>query len=166
VWGWAPIRPVQVHEGKLAYTRHEPIGVCGQIIHWNFPRKAVCSRAVAHSDASRVYMFIGKIAPALATGNTVVVKPSELTPLTALYLTQLTHAAGFPRGVVNVVNGPGATVGAALSASMGVDMVSFTGSTAVGRSIMRAAARSNLKPVTLELGGKGPNIVFADADLD
>jgi aldehyde dehydrogenase (NAD+) len=111
-------------------------------------------------------MFAWKIGPALATGNTVVLKPSEISPLSSLYFTSLIEQIGFPPGVVNVVNGYGNTVGSAISSHMDVDKVAFTGSTLVGRRIMEAAARSNLKNVTLELGGKGPSIVFADADLD
>jgi aldehyde dehydrogenase (NAD+) len=113
-----------------------------------------------------VLMFAWKIGPALATGNTVVLKPSEISPLSSLYFTSLIEQIGFPPGVVNVVNGYGNTVGSAISSHMDVDKVAFTGSTLVGRRIMEAAARSNLKNVTLELGGKGPSIVFGDADLD
>lgn len=122
-------------------------------------------------------MFSWKIAPALAAGCTVVIKPSELTPLTALYMTKLLAEAGVPKGVVNVVNGYGPTVGNALSSSKKVDKVAFTGSTPVGRKVMEEASKSNIKvshtktsadgqKVTLELGGKGANIVFDDADLD
>ncbi|KAJ9623002.1 hypothetical protein H2204_011260 [Knufia peltigerae] len=134
----------------FAYTKREPIGVCGQIIPWNFP----------------LLMFIWKIAPALVTGNTVVVKTAESTPLTALKICEFIKEAGFPAGAVNVISGYGKSAGAALAEHMGVDKVAFTGSTATGRTIMRAAANSNLKKVTLELGGKSPNIVFADADLE
>jgi len=151
--GWADKnhgKVIEVHEGKLAYTRHEPIGVAGQIIPWNFP----------------LMMLAWKIGPALATGCTIVLKPSEFTPLSALYAIKLIHEVGFPPGVVNVVNGYGSTVGAAISAHPDIDKVAFTGSTIVGRRIMESAARSNLKNVTLELGGKSPNIIFADADLD
>lgn len=126
------------------------IGVCGQIIPWNFP----------------LLMFAWKIGPALATGNTVVMKTAEQTPLSGLVLTQFIQQAGFPPGVFNLVTGLGKVAGAALSAHMGVDKIAFTGSTAVGRQIMKSAASSNLKKVTLELGGKSPNIVFNDADLD
>jgi aldehyde dehydrogenase (NAD+) len=111
-------------------------------------------------------MLAWKIGPALATGCTVVIKPSEFTPLSALYAVKLIHEAGFPPGVVNVVNGYGSTVGAAISAHPDIDKVAFTGSTLVGRRIMETAARTNLKNVTLELGGKSPNIIFADADMD
>jgi aldehyde dehydrogenase (NAD+) len=111
-------------------------------------------------------MFAWKIAPALATGNTVVIKPSELTPLTAMYVTKLFKEAGLPAGVVNVVTGYGPTVGNALSSHPDVDKVAFTGSTPVGRKVMEEASKSNLKKVTLELGGKGSNIIFEDADLE
>ena len=111
-------------------------------------------------------MFSWKIGPALATGNTIVMKPSEFTPLTAIKMCQLIQEAGFPAGVVNVVTGYGNTVGNAISSHMRIDKVAFTGSTLVGRKIMEAAAKSNLKKVTLELGGKSPNIIFDDADLE
>jgi len=119
-------------------------------VPWNFP----------------LLMFAWKIAPALATGNTVVIKPSELTPLTAMYVTKLFKEAGLPAGVVNVVTGYGPTVGNALSSHPDVDKVAFTGSTPVGRKVMEEASKSNLKKVTLELGGKGSNIIFEDADLE
>jgi aldehyde dehydrogenase (NAD+) len=111
-------------------------------------------------------MFAWKIGPALATGNSIVLKPSEFTPLSAQYMATLINEAGFPPGSINIVNGYGNTVGAAISSHMDIDKVAFTGSTLVGRRIMEAAARSNLKNVTLELGGKSPNIVFDDADLE
>jgi phenylacetaldehyde dehydrogenase len=133
----------------LAYTLREPVGVVGQIIPWNFP----------------LLMAAWKLGPALATGNTVVLKPAEQTPLTALRLGELIHEAGFPDGVVNIVPGYGETAGAALAAHPDVDKVAFTGSTEVGKLILQAAA-GNLKKVSLELGGKSPNVVFADADLD
>ena len=132
-----------------AYTRKEPIGVVGQIIPWNFP----------------LLMAAWKLGPALAAGNTVVLKPAEQTPLSALLLAELIAEVGFPDGVVNVVPGYGETAGAALSAHPDVDKVAFTGSTEVGK-LIAIAATGNLKKVTLELGGKSPNIVFADADLD
>jgi aldehyde dehydrogenase (NAD+) len=111
-------------------------------------------------------MMAWKLGPALATGNCVVFKPSEITPLTALRMCSLINNAGFPPGVVNVVTGYGETVGAAIAEHNDIDKVSFTGSTLVGRKVMEAAAKSNMKNVTLELGGKSPNIVFNDADLD
>ncbi|VBA51742.1 Phenylacetaldehyde dehydrogenase [Mycobacterium attenuatum] len=132
-----------------AYTLREPIGVVGQIIPWNFP----------------LLMAAWKLAPALACGNTAVLKPAEQTPLSALYLADLMEQAGLPAGVVNVVTGFGETVGAALAAHPGVDKIAFTGSTEVGKLIVDAA-KGNLKKVTLELGGKAPNIVFADADRE
>ncbi|KAI1126929.1 aldehyde dehydrogenase [Nemania abortiva] len=151
--GWADKiygQTIDIDENSHTYTRHEPMGVCGQIIPWNFP----------------IVMLTWKIGPALATGNTVVLKPSEQTPLSALYIAKLIAEAGFPPGVVNIVNGTGAVAGAAISSHMDIDKVAFTGSTAVGRQIMAAAAKSNLKKVTLELGGKSPNIVFPDANVD
>jgi phenylacetaldehyde dehydrogenase len=131
-----------------AYTLREPIGVVGQIIPWNAP----------------LMMAAWKIAPALASGCTIVLKPAEQTPLTALRLGQLIQAAGFPDGVVNIVPGFGVTAGAALAAHRDVDKIAFTGSGEVGRLILQAAA-GNLKKVSLELGGKSPVIVFPDADL-
>ncbi len=133
----------------LAYTLREPVGVVGQIIPWNFP----------------LLMAAWKLGPALATGNTVVLKPAEQTPLTALRFGELIQEAGIPDGVVNIVPGYGETAGAALAAHPGVDKVAFTGSTEVGKLILQAAA-GNLKKVSLELGGKSPNVVFADVDLD
>lgn len=132
----------------LAYTLREPVGVVGQIIPWNFP----------------LLMAAWKLAPALACGNTVVLKPAEQTPLTALWLAELAKEAGFPPGVINVVTGYGEEAGAPLVAHPDVDKVAFTGSTAVGQEIMRQSA-VNLKKVSLELGGKSPNVIFADADL-
>lgn len=133
----------------LSYTLREPIGVVGQIIPWNFP----------------LLMAAWKLGPALATGCTIVLKPAEQTPLSALKLGELIQEAGFPEGVVNIVPGYGETAGAALAAHMDVDKVAFTGSTEVGRLIVHAAA-GNLKKVSLELGGKSPNVVYKDADLD
>jgi phenylacetaldehyde dehydrogenase len=130
-----------------SYTLREPLGVVGQIIPWNFP----------------LLMAAWKLGPALATGNCVVLKPAEQTPLTALRLAELIAEAGVPDGVVNVVPGFGETAGAALAAHMDVDKVAFTGSTEVGKLIVAAAGASNLKKLTLELGGKSPNIVFEDA---
>ena len=111
-------------------------------------------------------MWSWKIGPAIACGNTVVLKSAEQTPLGALYAAKLVKEAGFPPGVINVISGFGKTAGAAISAHMDIDKVAFTGSTIVGRQIMKAAASSNLKKVTLELGGKSPNIVFDDAEID
>ena len=127
----------------------DPVGVCGLIAPWNYP----------------LLQASWKIAPALAAGSTIVVKPSEITPLTTLKLAELCHEAGFPPGVVNVVLGPGAEVGAQLAESPDVDLISFTGGIATGKTIMRAAA-GNVKKVALELGGKNPNIIFDDADFD
>ena len=111
-------------------------------------------------------MWSWKIAPALATGNTVVLKPSEFTPLTAIRMCDILSETSIPAGVINVVTGYGPTAGAAISSHMNIEKVAFTGSTLVGRKVMEAAAKSNLKTVTLELGGKSPNIIFDDADLD
>ena len=133
----------------LSYTLRQPVGVVGQIIPWNFP----------------LMMAAWKVAPALACGNSVVLKPSEETPLSALRLAELLREADVPDGVVNVVPGFGEIAGARLAAHPDVDKIAFTGSTAVGKLIARASADSNLKRVSLELGGKSPNIVFADADL-
>jgi phenylacetaldehyde dehydrogenase len=132
-----------------AYTRREPIGVVGQIIPWNFP----------------LLMAAWKIGPALAAGCTIVLKPAEQTPLSALLLAEIAAEVGFPAGVLNVVPGYGETAGAAIAQHNGVDKVAFTGSTEVGKLIVQAAA-GNLKKVTLELGGKSPNIIFADADIE
>jgi phenylacetaldehyde dehydrogenase len=142
--------PISDPRGKyFAYTLREPVGVVGQIIPWNFP----------------MIMASWKLAPALAVGCTVVLKPAEQTPLTALRLGELIQEAGFPDGVVNIVPGYGETAGAALAAHPDVDKVAFTGSTEVGKLIAKAAT-GNLKKVSLELGGKSPNVVFADADLE
>ncbi|CAK7348514.1 unnamed protein product [Dovyalis caffra] len=131
-------------------TLHEPIGVAGQIIPWNFP----------------LLMYAWKVGPALACGNTVVIKTAEQTPLSAIYATKLFHEAGLPDGVLNVVSGFGPTAGAALASHMNVDKLAFTGSTVTGKIVLELAAKSNLKPVTLELGGKSPFIVCEDADVD
>ncbi|MGB7923173.1 MAG: betaine-aldehyde dehydrogenase [Pyrinomonadaceae bacterium] len=131
------------------YTLREPIGVCGQIIPWNFP----------------LLMAAWKLAPALAAGNTVVLKPAEQTPVGAMELGKLIQEAGFPDGVVNIVPGYGETAGAALASHPGIDKIAFTGSTEVGKIIAREAAQ-NLTKVSLELGGKAPNIIFADADME
>ncbi|KAM4708503.1 aldehyde dehydrogenase 1A1 [Discoglossus pictus] len=151
--GWADKnhgRTIPMDGDFFTFTRHEPVGVCGQIIPWNFP----------------LVMFSWKIAPALCCGNTIVIKPAEQTPLTALYMGSLIKEAGFPPGVVNIIPGFGPTAGAAISYHMDVDKVAFTGSTQVGMLIKEAAGKSNLKRVTLELGGKSPVVIFADADLD
>lgn len=129
---------------------HEPIGVAGQIIPWNFP----------------LMMFAWKVGPALACGNTIVLKTAEQTPLTAFFAAKLFHEAGLPPGVLNIVSGYGPTAGAALASHMDVDKIAFTGSTDTGKIVQELAAKSNLKPVTLELGGKSPFIVCEDADID
>ena len=156
--GWPEkIRERELVPGEFAdperpahtYQRREPVGVVGQIIPWNYP----------------LGMAAMKLAPALAAGCTVVLKPDEHTPLSALYLGELIRRAGFPPGVVNIVPGVGGVAGAALAEHPGVDKIAFTGSTETGRSIVRAAA-GNLKRVSLELGGKSPFIVLPDADLD
>src|SRR6202051_3336530 len=144
--------PISSGGGKtqfLAYTVREPVGVVAQIIPWNFP----------------LLMAAWKLGPALATGGTIVLKPAEQTPLSALLLGELMQEAGIPDGVVNIVPGYGETAGAALAAHPDVDKIAFTGSTEVGKLILKAAA-GNLKKVSLELGGKSPNIIFDDADLD
>ena len=151
--GWADKthgKTIPVNGNFFCYTKHEPVGVVGQIIPWNFP----------------LLMQAWKLGPALATGCTVVMKPAEQTPLTALRVGELILEAGFPEGVVNLLPGYGPTAGAAIARHYDVDKVAFTGSTEVGHLIMKAAAETNLKRVTLELGGKSPNIVFADADMD
>jgi len=150
--GWATKIEGVVHPTSwpdtVTYTRREPVGVCALITPWNFP----------------LMIASWKIAPALACGNTVIVKPAEQTPLTTIHLGELLMEAGFPPGVVNVLTG-GPDTGRALTEHQGVDKVSFTGSTEVGRAIVTASA-SNLKRVTLELGGKAPSIIAADADID
>merc|ERR1719315_295338 len=149
--GWADKnhgKVIPIDGNFMTYTRHEPVGVCGQIIPWNFP----------------LLMQAWKLGPALATGNTIVMKLAEQTPLTGLYIAELVREAGFPPGVVNIVPGFGPTAGAAISQHMDVDKVAFTGSTEVGHIIQQAAA-GNLKRATLELGGKSPNIILKDADL-
>ena len=140
---------IPVTAPAVSYTRYEPIGVVGQIIPWNYP----------------LLMAAWKLAPALITGNTVVLKPSTLTSLTALELAQLMDETDLPHGVVNVVTGPGSEIGTALAASQQVDKIALTGSTETGRKVMGLAA-SNMKKVTLELGGKSPTIVLKDADLE
>src|SRR5438105_1878152 len=151
--GWADKyhgKTIPIEGPYFCYTRHEPVGVVGQIIPWNFP----------------LLMQAWKWGPALAAGCTVVLKPAEQTPLTALRVAELAQEAGFPDGVINVVPGYGPTAGAALSGHLDVDKIAFTGEYLTGQIVMEAAAKSNLKRVTLELGGKSPNVVFADADLD
>lgn len=153
--GWADkgegkvIKTTRETGSTFAFTTHEPIGVCGMIIPWNFP----------------LLMQAWKLAPALAMGCTCVMKLSEKTPLSGLKMCELIKEAGFPAGVVNILNGPGAT-GDMIARHMGIDKVAFTGSTAVGKKIVVASGESNLKKVTLELGGKSPMIVCKDGDLD
>lgn len=134
----------------FCYTRHEPVGVVGAITPWNFPLHLACC----------------KIAPAVAAGCTLVLKPAEQTPLTAIYLANLIKEAGFPPGVVNIVPGYGHTAGAALTNHPDINKITFTGSTEVGQIILQGAGKTNLKRVTLELGGKSPNIIFPDVDID
>ncbi|MFN9036924.1 MAG: aldehyde dehydrogenase family protein, partial [Planctomyces sp.] len=150
--GWADKiqgSTIPVRGNYFCYTRREPVGVCGQIIPWNFP----------------MLMVAWKWGPALAAGNTIVMKPAEQTPLTCLRMAELALEAGFPPGVINVVPGYGPTAGAALVRHPMVDKIAFTGEGNTARIIMREAAET-LKRITFELGGKSPNIVFADADLD
>ncbi|CAF95585.1 unnamed protein product [Tetraodon nigroviridis] len=149
--GWADKwegKTIPIDGDFFCYTRHEPVGVCGQIIPWNFP----------------LLMQAWKLGPALATGNTVVMKVAEQTPLTALYVANLVREVGFPEGVVNILAGMGPTAGAAIARHSDIDKVAFTGSTEVGHMIQQASGSSNLKKVTLELGGKSPNIILSDAD--
>ena len=140
---------IPVSRPGLDFTLREPIGVVGLIVPWNFPMN----------------MASWKLAPALAAGNTCILKPASYTPLTAIRLGELALEAGFPPGVVNVVTGPGGSAGAALAGHAGVGKIAFTGETVTGQEILRLAA-GNVKKVSLELGGKSPNIVFADADLE
>jgi acyl-CoA reductase-like NAD-dependent aldehyde dehydrogenase len=140
---------IPVSAGGLDFTLREPIGVCGLIVPWNFP----------------INMASWKVGPALAAGNTAILKPASYTPLTAIRLGELALEAGIPPGVLNVITGPGGSAGAALAAHPGVGKVAFTGETTTGQEIMRLAA-GNVKKLSLELGGKSPNIVFADADLE
>jgi len=154
--GWADkgtgklITPTAQSSSLHVYTLRQPIGVCGQIIPWNFP----------------LLMLAWKIAPALACGNTIVMKLSEKTPLSGLLMCDLIKEAGFPAGVVNVVNGHGPTTGEFISRHPDIRKIAFTGSSAVGNKIVKAAGETNLKRVTLELGGKSPLIICKDADLD
>ncbi|EPE02490.1 aldehyde dehydrogenase [Ophiostoma piceae UAMH 11346] len=140
---------IETSSDKLAYTVREPVGVCGQIIPWNYP----------------LSMAAWKLGPALACGNAVILKPAEQTPLSALFLGNLIVEAGFPPGVINILNGPGAVTGAAIATHPNVDKVAFTGSTATARIIMKLAA-GTLKNITLETGGKSPLLVFEDAEID
>ena len=140
---------LNLRDGAFTFTLRQPLGVVGAIVPWNFP----------------FLLASWKIAPALAAGNTLVLKPASLTPLTALRFAELTQEAGLPEGVFNLVPGPGGKAGMALVRHPGVDKIAFTGSTEVGKGIMREAAGS-LKRVSLELGGKSPNVVFADADME
>merc|ERR1712137_1110797 len=142
--------PVAGKGKHFTFTQHEPVGVVGQIIPWNFP----------------LLMQAWKLGPALATGCTVMGKPAEQTPLTALRIGELAIEAGFPPGALNILPGFGKTAGKAIAYHPKIDKVAFTGSTGVGHEIMEASAKSNLKRVTLELGGKSPAIAFADADLE
>ncbi|KAH8901037.1 putative aldehyde dehydrogenase [Thozetella sp. PMI_491] len=140
---------IETTAAKFAYTVREPVGVCGQIIPWNYP----------------LSMAAWKLGPALACGNTIVLKPAEQTPLSILFLANLIVEAGFPPGVVNIVNGPGPVTGAAIASHPDIDKIAFTGSTAIAKMIMSMASRT-LKNITLETGGKSPLIVFDDAELD
>lgn len=150
--GWADKLHGQVLEpspAKLAYTIREPVGVCGQIIPWNYP----------------LAMAAWKLGPALCCGNTVVLKAAEQTPLSILYFANLVKEAGFPPGVINILNGVGRVAGAAIASHLGIDKIAFTGSTGTGKEIMKMAS-INMKNITLETGGKSPLLVFDDADLD
>jgi aldehyde dehydrogenase (NAD+) len=150
--GWADKihgETVPVKGNYLTYTLREPVGVVGAIVPWNFP----------------LLLTAWKVAPALACGNTVIIKPASQTPLTALALADIAQQVGLPAGVVNVVTGPGSRVGQMIVEHPGIDKVAFTGDTSTGRQIMKGSA-DTLKRITLELGGKSPNIVFPDADLD
>src|SRR5256885_1639109 len=157
IWPQTPIglgtkihgETMQVPANSLSFVVREPIGVCGQIIPWNYP----------------LLMADGKPAPALAAGNVCILKPSEMTPLTALELAEIFRRIELPAGVVNIVSGPGAGVGEEIASNSRIDKVAFTGGTVTGRKIMVGAA-TNIKKISLELGGKNPNIVFADADLE
>eukprot|EP01012_Entosiphon_sulcatum_P027000 TRINITY_DN3253_c0_g1_i1.p1 TRINITY_DN3253_c0_g1~~TRINITY_DN3253_c0_g1_i1.p1 ORF type:complete len:503 (+),score=95.86 TRINITY_DN3253_c0_g1_i1:28-1509(+) len=151
--GWADKisgRSYILDQSQFEFTAREPIGVCGAIIPWNYP----------------LSMLAWKVAPALACGNTIVVKTSEKTPLSALLFAQICQEIQLPKGIVNIISGFGHTAGAALASHRDVDKIAFTGSTATGRVIAKLAADSNLKKVSLELGGKSPNIIFDDADLE
>ncbi|KFG85362.1 retinal dehydrogenase 2 [Metarhizium anisopliae] len=150
--GWADKihgQTIPTTTAKFAYTLKQPVGVCAQIIPWNYP----------------LAMAAWKLGPALATGNTIVMKPAEQTPLSILYLADLARRAGFPPGVLNIVNGFGRDAGSALAAHPGINKIAFTGSTATGREIMKTAS-IGMKNITLETGGKSPLLVFSDADID
>ncbi|KAK8924460.1 Aldehyde dehydrogenase [Metarhizium anisopliae] len=150
--GWADKihgQTIPTTTAKFAYTLKQPVGVCAQIIPWNYP----------------LAMAAWKLGPALATGNTIVMKPAEQTPLSILYLADLARRAGFPPGVLNIVNGFGRDAGSALAAHPGINKIAFTGSTATGRDIMKTAS-IGMKNITLETGGKSPLLVFSDADID
>ena len=151
--GWADKihgQTIPISGPYLCYTKEEPVGVCAQIIPWNFP----------------LLMQAWKLGPALAAGCTVVMKPAEQTPLSALRVGELLMQAGFPEGVVNIIPGSGSVAGKALAQHPDVDKVAFTGSTEVGYEIMRNSHKHNLKRITLELGGKSANIIMDDADID
>ncbi|KAI0695524.1 putative 1-pyrroline-5-carboxylate dehydrogenase [Cytidiella melzeri] len=151
--GWADKnhgQTIETNEQQFAYTRNEPIGVCALILPWNFPLMTATTKFVA----------------ALATGNTIVMKPSEMAPLSIMKLAEFFNEAGFPPGTVNIVTGYGHTAGQALAEHLDIGKISFTGSTVVGRKIMEASGKSNLKRVTLELGGKSPTIIFDDAEFE
>ncbi|EXV05158.1 aldehyde dehydrogenase family protein [Metarhizium robertsii] len=150
--GWADKihgQTIPTTTAKFAYTLKQPVGVCAQIIPWNYP----------------LAMAAWKLGPALATGNTIVMKPAEQTPLSILYLADLARRAGFPPGVLNIVNGFGRDAGSALAAHPGINKIAFTGSTTTGREIMKTAS-IGMKNITLETGGKSPLLVFSDADID
>jgi aldehyde dehydrogenase (NAD+) len=150
--GWADKihgQTIPTTHNKFAYTLKQPIGVCGQIIPWNFP----------------LVMAAWKLGPALACGNTLVMKPAEQTPLSILYLATLVEKAGFPPGVINILNGYGKDAGHALASHLDVDKIAFTGSTATGKLLMKTAS-INMKNITLETGGKSPILVFNDADIE
>jgi acyl-CoA reductase-like NAD-dependent aldehyde dehydrogenase len=140
---------IPVSKPGLDLTLREPIGVCGLIVPWNFP----------------LLMASWKLGPALAAGNTVILKPASLSPMTAIRVAELALEAGFPPGVFNVVTGPGGTAGASIAGHLGIGKVAFTGETTTGQEIMRLAS-NNVKKISLELGGKSPNVVYADADLE
>src|SRR5438105_3767905 len=150
--GWADKihgETIPVKGNFLTYTLREPVGVVAAIVPWNFP----------------LLLTAWKVAPALACGNTVIIKPASQTPLTALALAEIAAEAGLPPGVLNVITGPGSEVGQMIVEHPGIDKIAFTGDTSTGKGIMRGSAET-LKRITLELGGKSPNIVLADADLD